>query len=73
MDKSATMDQSIKTKPDYENMEDLMAQYLETLSDKEKKAYHIAKSHLGSSFQLEKSNTFLQWKREHCQYNTNNK
>jgi hypothetical protein len=50
-----------------ENIEQLMTQYLETLSEKEKKAYHIAKSHLGSSFQLEKSNTFLQWKREHCE------
>ena len=47
-----------------ENIEVLMMQYLDTLSEKEKKAYHIAKSHLGSSFQLEKSNTFLQWKRE---------
>ena len=48
-----------------ENIEVLMMQYLDTLNEKEKKAYHIAKSHLGSSFQLEKSNTFLQWKREH--------
>jgi hypothetical protein len=49
--------------PCNENIEELMAQYLDTLSEKEKKAYHIAKSHLGSSFQLEKSNTFLQWKK----------
>lgn len=55
-----------------ENMEELMTLYLETLNEKEKKAYHIAKSHLGSSFQLEKSNTFLQWKREHCDNNNNN-
>jgi hypothetical protein len=47
-----------------ENIEVLNAQYLETLNEKEKKAYSIAKSHLGSSFQLEKSNTFLQWKKE---------
>lgn len=36
--------------------------YLETLSEKELKAYAIAKSHLGSSFQLEKSNGYLKWK-----------
>ena len=47
-----------------ENIDVLMTQYLETLNEKEKKAYSIAKSHLGSSFQLEKSNTFLQWKKE---------
>jgi hypothetical protein len=47
-----------------ENIEELMLQYLETLSEKEKKAYYIAKSHLGSSFQLEKSNTFIQWKKD---------
>jgi hypothetical protein len=59
------MEQStIKTQT--ENIEQMMIQYLETLTEKEKKAYHIAKSHLGSSFQLEKSNTFLKWKREHC-------
>jgi hypothetical protein len=57
------MEQSRKEQT--ENIEELMSQYLETLSEKESKAYHIAKSHLGSSFQLEKSNTFLQWKREH--------
>ena len=47
-----------------ENIDVLITQYLETLNEKEKKAYSIAKSHLGSSFQLEKSNTFLQWKKE---------
>lgn len=47
------------------NIEELMIQYLDSLNEKEKKAYHIAKSHLGSSFQLEKSNTFLQWKQDH--------
>jgi hypothetical protein len=36
--------------------------YLETLSEKELKAYAIAKSHLGTSFQLEKSNGYLKWK-----------
>jgi hypothetical protein len=52
------------TNIELENIDVLMKQYLETLNEKEKKAYSIAKSHLGSSFQLEKSNTFLQWKKE---------
>jgi hypothetical protein len=52
------------TNIELENIDVLMTQYLETLNEKEKKAYSIAKSHLGSSFQLEKSNTFLQWKKE---------
>ena len=36
--------------------------YVDSLSEKERKAYHIAKSHLGSSFSLEKSRGFLDWK-----------
>ena len=35
---------------------------LESLSEKEMKAYSIAKSHLGTSFQLKKSVGFLKWK-----------
>lgn len=40
-----------------------MEKYLNTLSVKEKKAYEIAKSHLGCSFDLAKSNGYLQWKK----------
>ena len=42
----------------------LMDEYLKTLSEKEMHAYEIAKSFLGMSFQLEKSNAFLQWKKQ---------
>jgi len=35
--------------------------YLNSLSEKEKKAYNIAKGHLGMSFQLEKSLGYLKW------------
>ena len=35
--------------------------YLRQLTDKERKAYEIAKSHLGSSFHLTKSIGFQQW------------
>ena len=44
-----------------ENLEEEMKKYLETLSERELKAYEIAKDHLGMSFQLEKSLGFLEW------------
>lgn len=37
------------------------SEYLETLTLRERKAYEIAKSHLGMSFNLKKSNGFLKW------------
>jgi len=40
----------------------LFVKYIESLSEKELKAYYIAKSHLGTSFSLEKSRGFLDWK-----------
>jgi len=39
----------------------LQEQYLDTLSQKERKAYEIAKDHLGMSFQLEKSVGYIKW------------
>jgi hypothetical protein len=35
--------------------------YVKSMTEKELKAYHIAKDHLGDSFQLEKSIGFLDW------------
>jgi len=46
-----------------EKPEDLIEEYLKSLSEKEKKAYEIAKEHLGMSFQIEKSNGFIKWKK----------
>lgn len=46
---------------DPNSMAILCQMYLETLNEKELQAYHIAKSHLGMSFTLEKSNGFLNW------------
>lgn len=40
----------------------LQEEYLKTLTEKEKKGYEIAKSHLGMSFDLEKSIGYLEWK-----------
>jgi hypothetical protein len=39
----------------------LAKQYLESLSEKERKSYEIAKEHLGMSFQLDKSVGYLKW------------
>jgi predicted phage-related endonuclease len=41
-----------------------LEKYLNTLNEKEMKAYHIASEHLGMSFQLEKSIGYLNWKKE---------
>lgn len=45
-------------------LSDLINEYLESLSEKEKKAYEIARSHLGMSFQIEKANGFIKWKKD---------
>lgn len=44
-------------------LEQLKEMYVDSLSPKEKKAYLIARDHLGMSFTLEKSVGFLQWKK----------
>ena len=46
------------------NIKKLTELYIDSLSEKELKAYAIAKSHLGSSFSLEKSVGFLKWKKK---------
>jgi hypothetical protein len=35
--------------------------YINTFNEKEKKAYEIAKEHLGMSFQINKSIGYLEW------------
>ena len=45
----------------------LQKEYIELLSEKEKKAILIAASHLGMSFQLKKSVAFLEWKKSKIQ------
>lgn len=44
-----------------ENTQKLIVDYLNQLTNIEMKAYKIAKSHLGSSFNLVKSNGFCEW------------
>ena len=42
----------------------LEKEFLDSLNDKERMAYHIAKSHLGTMFSLDKCNAFLEWVKE---------
>jgi hypothetical protein len=41
--------------------------YLTNLNETQKKAYLIAKSHLGTSFNIYKSNGFKEWKKNRQQ------
>lgn len=43
------------------SLDQLKQKYIDTMSPKEKQAYLIAVSHLGMSFQLEKSRGFVEW------------
>ena len=40
---------------------EIINQYLQTFDDKTKKAYEIAKDHLGSSFDIERCVDFKNW------------
>lgn len=44
-----------------QNLQQLVAEYMDQLSDVERKACDIAKDHLGSSFNIVKSNGFNDW------------
>lgn len=43
---------------------DLEAAYLNSLTEKERKAYEVAKNHLGSLWNVYKCNGFLQWQKK---------
>tara|TARA_B110000093_G_C12774310_1_gene327856 strand:- start:325 stop:504 length:180 start_codon:yes stop_codon:yes gene_type:complete len=45
--------------------EELEKMYIQTFSEKEKKAYEIASGHLGMSYQTDKSIGFIEWKKKH--------
>ena len=38
--------------------------YLLSMTEKEKKAYEVAKNHLGTLFTLDKTAGFIQWKKK---------
>jgi len=44
--------------------QELIYEYLSQFDEFQKKAYLIAKEHLGSSFHLLKSNGYLEWKKK---------
>jgi hypothetical protein len=44
-----------------ENEELFIEEYISQLSEVEKIAYEIAKEHLGSSFNIKRSNGFKEW------------
>ena len=46
---------------DPQPQESLLEEYIKQMTEKEYKAYEIAKSHLGTSFDLKKSNGYLEW------------
>jgi len=53
---------SIQITSQSNSIDQLLEMYMQTLSEKERRAYMIAKSHLGSSFDLSKSVGFVSWK-----------
>jgi len=59
------MDQPQITESSKKNVseKELQDKYLKSLSEKDRKGYEIAKSHLGMSFQLEKSLGYLEYKK----------
>ncbi len=52
------------------NDKKIMKAYLNQLSDNEKKTMEIAKSHLESSFNIEKSNGYLKFKENYVKSNS---
>jgi hypothetical protein len=44
---------------------DKVDQYLAQLDDMQRKAMEIAKSHLGTSFNIKRSNGFIEWQKKH--------
>jgi len=47
-----------------EKIQEQMVQYFKQLNIIERKAYMIGKTHLGSSFNVVKSNGFINWKKK---------
>lgn len=47
-----------------DSLQKLVDEFIGSMSAKEHKAYLIAQSHLGLSFQIEKSIGFIKWKRD---------
>jgi hypothetical protein len=48
-------------KEDFAPLFSKVDQYIAQLDDMQRKAYEIAKSHLGTSFNIKRSNGFIEW------------
>jgi hypothetical protein len=48
-----------------EDKEAELNQFLQSLNEKQRKAFEIAKQHFGSSFDYYRSNGFIDWKNTH--------
>lgn len=55
-----------------QNLQQLVVEYMAQLSDIERKACAIAKDHLGSSFNIVKSNGFNDWLKERAKEKAKN-
>ena len=53
-----------------EDVDKRVQEYIESMNEKEKKAYEIAKDHLGMSYQVEKSIAFLDYCKKKEMINT---
>jgi len=63
MESDLKPDQKPDLKPDQKpDLKPDLKRFFESLSEKEKQAYRIAESHLGSLFNVEKTAGYLQWK-----------
>ena len=61
------------TTPEEKEMSQLLDMYVASLPDKDRQAYMIAKSHLGSSFNLRRSNGFQEFiKKKNAERETKN-
>ena len=54
----------IQENPKIQEKEELHMLYISQMSVQERKAYEIAKEHLETSFNIEKSIGFIQWKKK---------
>jgi hypothetical protein len=54
-----------KSKMEEDKNETLYTLYIAQMNSIEKKAFEIAKEHLGSSFNIDRSIGFIEWKKNH--------
>ena len=47
--------------PPFSKVDKVEDQYIAQLDEMQRKAYEIAKSHLGTSFNIKRSNGFIEW------------